>query len=104
LIRTALKNEAALENADQTLRLLDLGCGYGPIGIVVGQQLKAEQMDLLDVNERAMELARKNALKNGIMSGLRTLTEDELQAEDQYEIALTNPPIRAGKKDGVSPL
>ena len=55
LIRTVLEEE------EQTDKILDLGCGYGPIGVVLGDQLHAEKVTMIDVNERAMDLARRAA-------------------------------------------
>ena len=87
LIRTILKDQTHTE------KILDLGCGYGPIGLVLADQLGAEAT-LMDINERAMDLARRGAAANHITA--EVVTEDLVTAED-YTLVATNPPIRAGK-------
>ena len=87
LIRTVLKDQ------EQTEKILDLGCGYGPIGLVLADQLGAEAT-LMDINERAMDLARRGAAANRIAA--EVVTEDKVTAQD-YTLVATNPPIRAGK-------
>ncbi len=91
---TDLLIRTVLEEQEQTQKILDLGCGYGPIGLVLADQLSA-QATLLDVNERAMDLARQAARINRIDA--QVLTEDRLVDAD-YTLAATNPPIRAGKQ------
>jgi len=77
--------------------LLDLGCGYGPIGIIVGRFNSSLMIDSVDVNSRALELTDLNAKINKI--NLSTYkTEDILTLNKSYDTILLNPPIRAGKK------
>lgn len=87
LIRTILKDQ------EHTEKILDLGCGYGPIGLVLADQLGAEAT-LMDINERAMDLARRGAAANRITA--EVVTEDKVTDQD-YTLVATNPPIRAGK-------
>lgn len=87
LIRTILKDQ------EHTEKILDLGCGYGPIGLVLADQLGAEAT-LMDINERAMDLARRGAAANHITA--EVVTEDKVTDQD-YTLVATNPPIRAGK-------
>ncbi len=89
LIRTVLEEE------EQTDKILDLGCGYGPIGVVLGDQLHAEKVTMIDVNERAMDLARRAAALASVPASV--IKEEELTDTD-HTLAATNPPIRAGKK------
>lgn len=79
-------------------RVLDIGCGYGPIGLTAARLAPAGRVDMVDINERAVELARWNAEINGIRH-VNVWQSDGLAAvEDrQYDVILTNPPIRAGK-------
>ncbi|OLS34777.1 16S rRNA methyltransferase [Alkalihalophilus pseudofirmus] len=79
--------------------LLDVGCGYGPIGLAVASIDKEREVHMVDVNVRALDLARKNAMNNGI-SNVDIYESDTLgQVKgDRYAAILTNPPIRAGKK------
>lgn len=78
--------------------VLDVGCGYGPIGIAAGI-LGAGKVTMLDVNERAVELARENAAANGIAQA-EAKQSDLLEAvsEERFDVIITNPPIRAGKE------
>ena len=79
--------------------IVDVGCGYGPIGISLASEFSNRRFYLLDVNERATELAMNNAIKNGV-SNLSVMTSDQLSAvKDQtFASVITNPPIRAGKQ------
>lgn len=77
-------------------RLLDIGCGYGCIGIALG---KAYDLDvtLSDVNERALTLAASNAEKNGIKANV--ICSDCFEnIYGEFDTIVTNPPIRAGKQ------
>ena len=78
-------------------RVLDLGCGWGAVGVSVGKKYPACALVMCDVNERALELARKNAAANGVKA--ETAQSDGLeQVEGPFDYILTNPPIRAGKQ------
>ncbi|RED54587.1 class I SAM-dependent methyltransferase [Cohnella lupini] len=78
--------------------VLDIGCGYGPIGLIAARLAPQGHVKLIDINERAVELATLNAKANGIhnvsfaqsdiFSGVRSET---------FDVILSNPPIRAGK-------
>lgn len=75
--------------------LLDLGCGYGCIGIVLGKCCHVE-VTLADVNERALGLARYNAEQNGVP--VTVVASDGFARIDRFfDTVVTNPPIRAGK-------
>jgi len=77
-------------------KVLDLGCGYGPIGIILKAFNPNAEIDMVDVNERAIELAKENAKLN--KQAVRVFLSDGLnQVKDQYDFIVTNPPIRAGK-------
>lgn len=78
--------------------VLDVGCGYGPIGIAAGI-LGATRIMMLDVNERAIELARENAAANGVPQA-KAMQSDLLEAvsQERFDVIISNPPIRAGKE------
>ncbi|WP_059048872.1 class I SAM-dependent methyltransferase [Paenibacillus senegalimassiliensis] len=79
-------------------KVLDVGCGYGPIGLTAARLATQGHVTMIDVNSRAVELARENAAANRISNV--TILESDLYAaleEGRYDIVLTNPPIRAGK-------
>ncbi|MGM9905502.1 class I SAM-dependent methyltransferase [Lactobacillus sp.] len=77
--------------------ILDVGCGYGPIGLFAAKKWPDRQVDMVDVNERAMDLARRNAAANGA-GNVNIFASDRYQeVAGQYAMIVTNPPIRAGK-------
>lgn len=79
-------------------RLLDVGCGYGPIGLSLANAYPDVMVEMVDVNARAVELAKENAASNGI-SNVELYESDVLENVEHTSFAaiLTNPPIRAGK-------
>ncbi|WP_050182422.1 class I SAM-dependent methyltransferase [Domibacillus robiginosus] len=78
--------------------ILDAGCGYGPIGLSIAPEQLNRTVHMIDVNERALDLARKNAQRNKV-ENIRIYKSDRLQdvTEEGFGAVLTNPPIRAGK-------
>ena len=76
--------------------VLDYGCGWGPIGIIL-KRLKPEvNIDLVDVNERAISLANTNAKANRV--DVSVLKCDDISTLNKtYDTIILNPPIRAGK-------
>ncbi|MDQ0195984.1 class I SAM-dependent methyltransferase [Paenibacillus wynnii] len=78
--------------------VLDVGCGYGPIGITAAHLIPKGHVTMIDINSRAVELAKENALNNGIRN-VTIMESDMLGALDgqTFDVILTNPPIRAGK-------
>ncbi|WP_100332782.1 class I SAM-dependent methyltransferase [Bacillus xiapuensis] len=79
--------------------ILDVGCGYGPIGLSVAAQSSERLVHMVDVNRRALELSKENAGLNKIENVL-IYESDRLEqvTEKGFAAILTNPPIRAGKK------
>lgn len=79
--------------------LLDVGCGYGPIGLSIAKTANERIIHMVDVNQRALQLARENAELNKI-GNIRIYESDRLLnvTENRFAAILTNPPIRAGKK------
>jgi 16S rRNA (guanine1207-N2)-methyltransferase len=80
-------------------KVLDIGCGYGPIGLTAAALCVQGHVTLVDINERAVELARLNAERNGI-SNVTIVQSDLLEGITaiDFDAVLTNPPIRAGKQ------
>jgi 16S rRNA (guanine1207-N2)-methyltransferase len=77
---------------------LDLGCGYGPVGLTVASLNPNLTLTLADVNERAVIDARHNAQRLGL-TNLQIFTSDGFQELTQnFDVIAFNPPIRAGKK------
>jgi 16S rRNA (guanine1207-N2)-methyltransferase len=78
-------------------RMLDVGCGYGPIGIVLASLRPTHRMDMVDINDRAIALAAKNAQINHCENVSVFYSDRFEQVADRYAMILTNPPVRAGK-------
>lgn len=78
--------------------VLDVGCGYGPIGISAAYLAPKGHVTMIDINSRAVELARENARNNGF-TNVTVKESDVLSAVggQKFDVILTNPPIRAGK-------
>lgn len=94
LIETILR-----ENENFTGSILDLGCGYGPLGIIAAKKMKSSHVTMCDVNERALELALINAKENKIADRIKVIASSAFEnIKDKYDIIMTNPPIRAGKE------
>lgn len=77
-------------------QVLDFGCGYGPIGIYLKKTFDVE-VDAVDINERAMNLAKKNAELNKTNINIFESNIYE-NINKKYDYIITNPPIRVGKK------
>lgn len=77
-------------------KVLDVGCGYGPIGISAAHLASKGHVTMIDINSRAVELARENAQHNGIRN-VTVMESDVLSAVEgqTFDVILTNPPIRA---------
>lgn len=79
-------------------RALDLGCGWGASGVPVAWKNPDCQVLMTDINQRAAELARQNAARNGVKN-VSVVTGDGFEnVEGAFDAVFTNPPIRAGKK------
>ncbi|AMA74460.1 MULTISPECIES: class I SAM-dependent methyltransferase [Aneurinibacillus] len=80
--------------------VLDVGCGYGPIGMSAATLTPSGNVLMLDVNERAVSLANRNLQLNEI-SNAEAIVSDRFSAVPvgkKFHVILTNPPIRAGKQ------
>lgn len=79
--------------------LLDVGCGYGPIGLALAYGT-GRSVEMIDVNNRAVALAQDNAKHNGLeeQTDIHQSNIYEELHQDTYAAIVTNPPIRAGKK------
>ena len=81
-----------------TGRILDLGCGYGPLGLTIAQNSKEARVDLADINSRALALASKSGERLNLNSRVTFLHSDIFEKiEGPYDSIVVNPPIRAGK-------
>ena len=76
--------------------VLDLGCGYGAIGIIISKLTNSNVL-MSDVNKRAIHLTKMNAKKNGV--SVNVIESDGYEnIDDMFDYVISNPPIRVGKK------
>ena len=80
------------------VRVLDLGCGYGVIGLAIAVAVPDTLVTAVDVNERAVLLANENAESLGVADRYRACLPDEVPVEERYDEIWSNPPIRIGKQ------
>ena len=78
--------------------LLDLGCGWGPIALNLGQLRPNTKVWAVDVNTRSIELTQANAKNLGI-SNITALLPEQVPADLRFSGIWSNPPIRVGKKE-----
>ena len=79
-------------------KILDVGCGYGPLGLAIAFASQ-RFVEMVDINSRAVELAQGNANRNGIKQvDIHQSNIYEAVHEETYAAIVSNPPIRAGKK------
>lgn len=77
--------------------VLDFGCGYGPIGIILSKNTKAN-IDMIDINDRAIYLAKKNIKLNKLTNINAFESNCYENIKKEYDFIITNPPIRVGKE------
>lgn len=90
-----------LKNVDillDTNKVLDVGCGYGTLGITIAKCNPNVHVDMVDVNRRAIFLTRKNIVSNDVLNASVFESNMYENVNDIYDLIITNPPIRAGKK------
>jgi 16S rRNA (guanine1207-N2)-methyltransferase len=80
--------------------LLDLGAGYGPLGVVAALRCPQARVTLVEINARAAALAERNLALNGV-SNTEVLVGDapEVLGDRRFDAVITNPPLRAGKRE-----
>ena len=77
--------------------VLDLGCGYGPIGITLARDYPKAQFVLSDVNRRAVALCEENIAKNKIANAKALFSDGCAELDGTFDQIVSNPPIRIGK-------
>ncbi len=78
--------------------LLDLGCGYGAIAVALATAVPGARVWAVDVNERAVLLARENALSTGVGDRVTATTPGGVPEDVRFDEIWSNPPIRIGKE------
>lgn len=91
--RTLLEN---LDYKNINGKILDFGCGYGSIGIIVSKFTGLE-VDMLDINKRSIELAKENSKLNKAKTNIFESNIYE-NVQDKYDYIISNPPIRVGNE------
>ena len=95
MLRTFLNENKKLEN----IRILDIGCGYGVVSVVLKRFFEKTKILSTDVNERALELTKENIQKNNRTDDFevrKSFVFDNIS--ENFDVILSNPPIRAGKQ------
>lgn len=78
--------------------LLDVGCGYGTLGISLKKEYPWLHVDMIDINERAVHLANESILYNKVEDIRAYVSHIYDNVTDSFDVIVSNPPIRAGKK------
>lgn len=77
--------------------LLDVGCGYGTLGLTLAKKFDLD-VTMVDVNSRALDLCRQNAIDNAVSNSKIELSNIYESVSEKYDAIISNPPIRAGKE------
>ena len=78
-------------------RVLDIGCGWGPIALAAALLSTDVAVTAVDVNERALDLAKRNAVAAGVGDRVAVMTPDAVPGDAVFDTIWSNPPIRVGK-------
>lgn len=79
-------------------RFLDLGCGYGIVGVCIASVDSTYNVLSVDVNERAVQITNENYKNNSIRNGKAIVNNVYANITEKFDMIITNPPIRAGKE------
>ncbi|MDO5683033.1 MAG: methyltransferase [Propionibacteriaceae bacterium] len=83
---------------ENATRLLDLGCGWGPIAVALAAECPDAVVDAVDTNELALQLTAANARTAGVEDRVRPALPDDVDPDLEYDEIWSNPPIRIGKE------
>lgn len=86
------------DHAKQDAKVLDLGCGYGIIGISIKKFYPFYDVYMSDINNRAIKLSRENAKENGVDVIVKQSDLFQKFKDDKFDIIITNPPYVIGKE------
>ena len=79
-------------------RVLDLGCGWGPVGVTLARKYPSAEIVMSDVNARACELSTRNLARNGASASV-VQSDAFSDLTGSFDFIITNPPIRTGKQN-----
>lgn len=88
--------ESYLKDDTTSRKVLDVGCGYGFLGIVISI-VNGSYVDMVDVNKRAVHLTKRNIKRHNDFKGNVFLSNAYSEVTEKYDVIITNPPIRVGK-------
>jgi 16S rRNA (guanine1207-N2)-methyltransferase len=89
-----LIEQASIKESHKTV--IDMGCGYGVIGVALARKYPNKAVYAYDINKRAVELAKRNAVKNNV--NVQAFESDLFSnVKVKADVIFSNPPIRAGK-------
>jgi 16S rRNA (guanine1207-N2)-methyltransferase len=99
LLRTVPPLDDVLATRDDgtPAHVLDLGCGWGPVALTMALEAPSATVWAVDVNERALDLVRRNAEHLGL-TNVRAATPDDVPDDVTFAALWSNPPIRVGKE------
>ena len=88
----------SIELSDEPLKVIDMGCGYGPIGLYIAKTYPNTHVKMIDINQRAIDLTIQNSKENHIKNV--EISQGFLfeHIHQEVDVIITNPPIRAGKQ------
>lgn len=87
-----------IEISPKNAKVLDVGCGYGVIGITLAKMNPDIFIEMIDINQRALNLTQKNLILNNILRA-KVYESNLYEKVDQlFDLIVSNPPIRAGKR------
>lgn len=78
--------------------VLDLGCGIGSIGVILKNEFPNTKIDMVDINNTAMELAKQNCALNNAKDNSIFYSNLYDNVDKKYDFIVTNPPIKVGKE------
>jgi 16S rRNA (guanine1207-N2)-methyltransferase len=88
----------AMDISENQKSLLDVGCGYGTLGVSLAKVYPWLNVEMVDVNERAVLLSNKSIKINNLENAKAYLSSIYENVNGTYDVIISNPPIRAGKK------
>ena len=89
--------ETVVDSSFSYHSILDVGCGYGTLGIILNKVYDCPTT-MIDINKRALHLTKRNILENKCNDILVFESDAYEKIETKYDLIITNPPIHAGKK------